>query len=1138
MNRIKNVYCLLLTVLICMYLGKANAQSNTNRPKIIPLTPNAAEFNRYGDYNVNPLTGRPDISIPIYKIISGSLEMPITLSYFAGGIKVNQVATWVGLGWSLNAGGIISRSVRGIPDETFNYGWIADPTTPAQLSQTTDAALIEKYADLSRDAEPDFFSYSTPSSSGKFIFRKTTQAFETIPYRPVKIFRSPGSTDVNNNYQITDENGVNYYYAQKQNYVNDNVRETPQALRFYTQSWYLTKIVSANQKDSIVLKYKINTKSTEIGNGRTTQPEWIAYPSYNRPFYRSGKPDPINYPNGPVFIEKDIIQSSSSIATTEPALTEIIFKNGKIVFNSTTGRKDYPGAMLDDISIYRLDASNIYKQVEKISFNYDYFKSANPISQYDHRLKLNSISKLDSNANLGDIHKFEYNNITLPATLSTAQDYWGYYNGREQGFLPNVPPDIPQLKQWYGNTPLGIADRSADDNLVQAGILQKIIYPTGGYTVFNYESNKYKSEIFEIGTLNVLSARITGIGKRKPLSQSYDFSWPVGMLDNNIGTITIRFSAHTNPGAFDVAQRVLLRDLTTGINVGIWDHPGDFTIPSEITPGYRFDSTHQYRLTLTIDDDSPSKISIDVTGRKKFQSDQIKSGGGLRISKIENYDKPNGLTGVVEYSYKGQNGEGIGNFMRNDSDFLSNYFTRIEWVIDPECLQRYSPCQCLLYQDTWLTFVGQGEIPQVNFAGSVVNYDTVKKMIKGIGSENNGKIVYSSNTKINGESIIYNPNIPGGKEYFDNNMISEGKLPSEAYYSYDKKSGNYKLIKERLYKYDTLFNKISEPALSIYRVIFFPVTCENPSNLLSMGNFRSSPFGVAMGSYKTTRIIERNYDQNGFLSENNMEMFYDNLYHLQPTRTITVNSDLKKMISLNLYPNDYASGTPFIDDMKTINNIGTPIESLFYKESSGQSTIVNGSVTQYLNGGAGLVDRTFTYQSTLPTSLLTFKFSNQPMGSMPFVNQGQGFSKDLNYGERLIYKYDDNHNPVMISIKNGNSICYIWSYNNAYPVAEIKNADYATIESILGGSGAVSSFAASNPTNAEVNSLINTLRNSPILKDAHITSYTYKPLIGMTSMTDPKGMTTYYEYDEFQRLKNMKDQNGNILKNTTYHYKN
>ena len=51
-------------------------------------------------------------------------------------------------------------------------------------------------------------------------------------------------------------------------------------------------------------------------------------------------------------------------------------------------------------------------------------------------------------------------------------------------------------------------------------------------------------------------------------------------------------------------------------------------------------------------------------------------------------------------------------------------------------------------------------------------------------------------------------------------------------------------------------------------------------------------------------------------------------------------------------------------------------------------------------------------------------------------------------------------------------------------------------------------------------------------------TYTYKPLVGMTSQTDAKGMTTYYEYDAFQRLKTVKDQNGNILKQTDYHYKN
>lgn len=57
-------------------------------------------------------------------------------------------------------------------------------------------------------------------------------------------------------------------------------------------------------------------------------------------------------------------------------------------------------------------------------------------------------------------------------------------------------------------------------------------------------------------------------------------------------------------------------------------------------------------------------------------------------------------------------------------------------------------------------------------------------------------------------------------------------------------------------------------------------------------------------------------------------------------------------------------------------------------------------------------------------------------------------------------------------------------------------------------------------------------------KDAAISTYTYEPLIGLTSETDPKGKTTYYEYDDFQRLRQVEDQKRNIIKTNTYHYKN
>ena len=52
-----------------------------------------------------------------------------------------------------------------------------------------------------------------------------------------------------------------------------------------------------------------------------------------------------------------------------------------------------------------------------------------------------------------------------------------------------------------------------------------------------------------------------------------------------------------------------------------------------------------------------------------------------------------------------------------------------------------------------------------------------------------------------------------------------------------------------------------------------------------------------------------------------------------------------------------------------------------------------------------------------------------------------------------------------------------------------------------------------------------------------ISTYTYSPLIGMTSQTDPNGVTTYYEYDSFGRLQYVKDDQGNILKMYDYHYR-
>ena len=63
---------------------------------------------------------------------------------------------------------------------------------------------------------------------------------------------------------------------------------------------------------------------------------------------------------------------------------------------------------------------------------------------------------------------------------------------------------------------------------------------------------------------------------------------------------------------------------------------------------------------------------------------------------------------------------------------------------------------------------------------------------------------------------------------------------------------------------------------------------------------------------------------------------------------------------------------------------------------------------------------------------------------------------------------------------------------------------------------------------------INGLRSK--LPTSLITSYTYKPLIGILAETDPRGVTTYYNYDSFGRLFEVKNDDGKLLKKYQYNY--
>src|SRR5580700_1992183 len=109
-------YMSLLLAAVLLTAKPLQAQDTTNTIGNVSIaSPTAAALGKYGDIPVSYNTGIPNVSIPIYTVKAGSLSLPISLSYHASGLKVQEQASWVGAGWSLNAGGVITRTVVGAP---------------------------------------------------------------------------------------------------------------------------------------------------------------------------------------------------------------------------------------------------------------------------------------------------------------------------------------------------------------------------------------------------------------------------------------------------------------------------------------------------------------------------------------------------------------------------------------------------------------------------------------------------------------------------------------------------------------------------------------------------------------------------------------------------------------------------------------------------------------------------------------------------------------------------------------------------------------------------------------------------------------------------------------------------------------
>ena len=150
------------------------------------------------------------------------------------------------------------------------------------------------------------------------------------------------------------------------------------------------------------------------------------------------------------------------------------------------------------------------------------------------------------------------------------------------------------------------------------------------------------------------------------------------------------------------------------------------------------------------------------------------------------------------------------------------------------------------------------------------------------------------------------------------------------------------------------------------------------------------------------------------------------------------------------------------------------------------------------------------------------------------------------YRKRIfLYSYALQCNPQEVIGSDGVHTIYLWSYNNRYLIAEIRNATLSQVTSAVSAVFGTSISGLGNSSSPSASGL-QALHANNNLSNALVTTYTHKPLVGVTSITDPSGRTTYYDYDGLGRLKEAyyheggvaSASNKRVLEANEYHYVN
>lgn len=1061
-----------LTIGLMLLVGHiAIAQFDYNA--ILPPSPTAASLGQYGAIPVSYYTGTPNISIPIETIKGRELQVPISLSYMAKGIRVEENASWVGTGWSLNCGGVITQSIRGLEDGSRPRATFPVPT---DFTQAKD--YLTNIQEGFIDTEPDQYFFNYPGGSGSFVLDGNGNViFEDA--NDVKV-----TADLpNHQFTITSEDGTKYIFN-----IAENTQYIGSSSTGGTSAVYLSKMVSPSGREVIDFIY-----STAV----------TRFFSLSRPVRRVR----------PFNVKEDVYAPvfGVNIITCRP-LTQIVTNFGtKVTFTP----EDLPR---QDLSIIGdpSGASRALKSIQffdqfdnpgkKYVFTYETIQTDIPYTQYtgydppadqntayaNYRLYLKSFGEVaDDGSIVVPPYEFTYagrtidNKDRLPNKLSPAQDHWGYFNGQTSnlslwpgyvgpyGYYDENFVDLKNCVITFGffqspQVSFPGANREPRFPENTYGTLSKVKYPTSGTTTYDFESQLY-----------LFNAQSNSIVTRPVLKEAQAFvagdattqldNIVTAEASNDVGHFSFEFSVECRDKDTKAPKQCATPNSEINLekyqenSVSLFDSQGIEVIAAKwvlgdggfrIYKGGVVDPTYQ-----TLQPTSDGFITLDIVGLTFYNGnytlkahrdadgdkdvfgwfyyvhqetvpeltdDYARSAGGLRIKKIESFDDFGRSTGSKRYEY----GPGV--------------------LVDPPLYTTYGyqsglPMQfCPRSTDggeaNMFIHINSGPVSGLGVTkGSPVGYASVKEIQDG-----NGSIEYEYTTALEYPDFNFEAEplkiayffwdyLDASNTGFQDYTVTKSFWPFPPVDAVDRKRGFLKKVSVRNQAGQLLKTTVSEPHITDENVVMgIRFQTLRPDQ-----DWYWSTYKLSSGFVNVASQTETSYTHSPDTElTTTTNMYYEGNGHHMLTRKVTTNSDNSVLTAEMKYPNDYTTLTdpshPIVRMKKQdLNVINSPIET----RTSLDGTRIDGTLGVFTSndkpGGGYFIAPKKVYKLKISSASAALTWESDPL----LPDTVSKFDR-----EALMY-FDNLGNIRKVIPKDGVRKVYVWETGNSFPVAEVINAE-------------------------------------------------------------------------------------------------